>query len=965
MANLTQNLELLREGKQKVIDAVKTKLKEDPGLNIDSTWTAIEAAIESIVVKADPTIDPDASQDLTRLCDRQIDYVIKVESLNIPQYIFYNQTQLPMVKAPFAKTIEQYAFYGNTSLYHLDLPQVQSIGSYAFYNNKALEELDLPMCTTINAYAFSGDTLLETLHTPKLNIVYGYTFDGCSKLTNIDLEEVTTISGDYSFRNTALVDVSLPKLTSIGSNVFYNCSKLETLTLDKITSLSSNYLAYNCPKLTDISMPNLTSRTYNGTTSLIATCSSLNRLYLPKLASSSGFLISDCNTLTDLSLPSLTTLTIDYYSGRLVSSMSSLTKISLPLLRQFGSCNNSDYLISNCQNLATLELPSLAYCGASQSSSSTSPYRTSYGNLISTCGMTSLNLPSLQFITTYYSHTLLNNCKNLTEAKFPGLTSMYGGSAYTDNNSAATIISGSPKLTSIKLDSLSTWRGSTMFRPYSTSLQYYSPDYCDACVRSAKRTYGSTNQNYYNYYKDYYQYVHGTVSSWKNNIEPAVEPNVWGNANYASYCGLKTIELPKLSYFCNSPGTYRYLFYYLSQLETISLGDGTFTPITTYLPRAMCQSCHKLTSVILNYPIVMQAPWALTSIFVDCPHLTGTTLTTYIGSSSSIEPYANAAGLKDLYFYVPDNLVADYKAASNWSTYADQIKPMSALAALIIDSAITEITDNEFENRTDLTSVSGAGVTKIGSYAFANTSADTLAFPSTNVIGEYAFKDSTNLSALSLYVDGITEIGEGAFMNTALVSYPLNSLDIVPKYLFKDTTSLKTVSVNNATIISEEAFSNTGLTSFTANKVYKVNKAAFKNCADLTSLTLNVATTIGQEAFMGSGLASVSLPLVTTVKTAAFKDCKLTSVVLPKITLIEDHAFANNTSLASINLYDVLRVGDGAFEGCTALKNIYFRGFAVPECINISKDITWHVRFSMLDEFKEQYPEYTIVGDVV
>ena len=36
-------------------------------------------------------------------------------------------------------------------------------------------------------------------------------------------------------------------------------------------------------------------------------------------------------------------------------------------------------------------------------------------------------------------------------------------------------------------------------------------------------------------------------------------------------------------------------------------------------------------------------------------------------------PIANGTG----YVYVPDNLVEDYKVATNWATYADQIKPLS------------------------------------------------------------------------------------------------------------------------------------------------------------------------------------------------------------------------------------------------------------------------------------------------
>ena len=51
-----------------------------------------------------------------------------------------------------------------------------------------------------------------------------------------------------------------------------------------------------------------------------------------------------------------------------------------------------------------------------------------------------------------------------------------------------------------------------------------------------------------------------------------------------------------------------------------------------------------------------------------CYHLTGTVNATY-----------NPNGDKDGYIYVPDNLVDSYKSATNWSTYADQIKPLSEL----------------------------------------------------------------------------------------------------------------------------------------------------------------------------------------------------------------------------------------------------------------------------------------------
>lgn len=56
-----------------------------------------------------------------------------------------------------------------------------------------------------------------------------------------------------------------------------------------------------------------------------------------------------------------------------------------------------------------------------------------------------------------------------------------------------------------------------------------------------------------------------------------------------------------------------------------------------------------------------------TNAFGTCYHILGTTNTTY-----------NPDGLKDGYIYVPNALVADYRVATNWSTYASQIMPWVA-----------------------------------------------------------------------------------------------------------------------------------------------------------------------------------------------------------------------------------------------------------------------------------------------
>ena len=74
-----------------------------------------------------------------------------------------------------------------------------------------------------------------------------------------------------------------------------------------------------------------------------------------------------------------------------------------------------------------------------------------------------------------------------------------------------------------------------------------------------------------------------------------------------------------------------------------------------------------LVKLIMGYtekPCVVQA----SNAFAECYHLSGTVHATH-----------NPEGLQDGLIYVPDHLVEDYKVATNWSTFADQIRPMSEL----------------------------------------------------------------------------------------------------------------------------------------------------------------------------------------------------------------------------------------------------------------------------------------------
>ena len=96
------------------------------------------------------------------------------------------------------------------------------------------------------------------------------------------------------------------------------------------------------------------------------------------------------------------------------------------------------------------------------------------------------------------------------------------------------------------------------------------------------------------------------------------------------------------------------MFYGCSSLKKLDLSsfDTNKLRVTSY----MFTGCTSLTKLIINNPNVFKIS------------------ATDALSSSSI---SNGTG----YVYVPDNLVETYKSATNWSAYADQIKPISELEA--------------------------------------------------------------------------------------------------------------------------------------------------------------------------------------------------------------------------------------------------------------------------------------------
>lgn len=127
------------------------------------------------------------------------------------------------------------------------------------------------------------------------------------------------------------------------------------------------------------------------------------------------------------------------------------------------------------------------------------------------------------------------------------------------------------------------------------------------------------------------------------------------NSSFQSCSKLLNINIPKVSSLPNR------CFFQCRSLISANISN------MTYISNYAFQLCNSLKAIIIQQTEKVCTLLG-TSAFTQCYHFDGTVDATY-----------NPDGLKDGYIYVPDSLLDQYKQATNWSTYADAIKPLSEL----------------------------------------------------------------------------------------------------------------------------------------------------------------------------------------------------------------------------------------------------------------------------------------------
>lgn len=84
---------------------------------------------------------------------------------------------------------------------------------------------------------------------------------------------------------------------------------------------------------------------------------------------------------------------------------------------------------------------------------------------------------------------------------------------------------------------------------------------------------------------------------------------------------------------------------------------------------------------LLTYAHIGKTKTIISSLFSGCSKLKTLIITnTSVTAVANINAFSNSGIANGTgYIYVPDDLVESYKVATNWSTYAEQIKPISEL----------------------------------------------------------------------------------------------------------------------------------------------------------------------------------------------------------------------------------------------------------------------------------------------
>jgi hypothetical protein len=326
-------------------------------------------------------------------------------------------------------------------------------------------------------------------------------------------------------------------------------------------------------------------------------------------------------------------------------------------------------------------------------------------------------------------------------------------------------------------------------------------------------------------------------------------------------------------------------FSFCTSLESVTIGSGV-TSISDY----MFEGCTSLETVIIGSNVDSIGYNA----FQDCTSLEAITIpesVTFIGNRA----FLNCTSLTSVTFESPTPPMFDNYIFEGVGGLVTVNVPAGAGAAYEFEmqhlSGFTVVESGggggwHFSNGT-LTVSTNAGATawRTGDVALADVTAVVIESGVTS-IGDNAFQNCVNLAEVTL-PNTLTSIGRRAFWNTGLVSVT------IPASLTSATAVTSIGPFANTPTLTTVTFAD-GMTTIPSN--------VLQGASSVTSITIpDSVTSIDASAFEGTGITSIDLPpALTSIGGNAFQNTSLESITFPEtLTSIGMRAFWN-TNLTSV-----------------------------------------------------------------
>ena len=317
------------------------------------------------------------------------------------------------------------------------------------------------------------------------------------------------------------------------------------------------------------------------------------------------------------------------------------------------------------------------------------------------------------------------------------------------------------------------------------------------------------------------------------------------------------------------------------------IGDSVFADCTSlseiYLPKVTAIDGSGFNKTAIN---VADFP-ALT--YLGGYALANSPLTTLVMRSQTIATMSNVNALQNTniakgtgYIYIPTALIEQYRTASGWSTYANQLRELEQWT---LDGTVT----GELGHRVRFFNEDGTLLKSV----VVRT-------------GEVVVYDG----------DDPVKEGDWKFVGwSPEIVAVTGDADYVARFVSTAVVSRKLV---NRTLSGD----------YVNDRIESVGDATFHSCRVLESVDFPLVTSVGEDAFYCCGkIKSVNLPLVTSVGKNTFRDCNsLLSINMPLVTAVTEYMFGSCKMLTNIDLPSVKSIANYGFGTCSSLVTVILRG---------------------------------------